>query len=547
MKQKLTVFSLVFVLLFSLVACTSLNGLSGNANQVTFSMFSAPKGLFNPVVYEDAYDANVIQYLFDGLWSYDSSLRISTKNGLAQKYEFSPDNKSLTIWMKKGPKWHDGKPITVDDMIFTWECLADPSYKGVRFSNVAMIRGAQEKHDKKAKTISGITRLDDYTVKVEFATPEANVLANIWTQPIPKHVFEKVSVADFGNAPATREQIVGSGPFKVKEIKPNEYVTLERNSEYYRGAPKVEKIVLKVLAQDVAIAALQKGEIDLLTQVSPREVKALRGNKNLVIKEYDDFAYQYMGINNASPKLSDRRVRQALTYAINRKALVEGLLEGKGYVLNQHEPKASWAYNKNLENVYPYDVKKAKALLAEAGYKDVNGDGFVEDPQGKPYTLKLDYPTGNPIREDSAPIIVEDLKKAGINVELAQPREATSHYTHIQQGKAELYLAGWSLTPDPDPKGIWQSTDAFNYLHYNNPESDRLIRDGVSSAAAFTQDGRKKIYDKWTSLISFDAPQVFLYGQKQADIYSKRIKGITTDWRGIVTEDCIYWSISNKK
>jgi peptide/nickel transport system substrate-binding protein len=253
-----------------------------------------------------------------------------------------------------------------------------------------------------------------------------------------------------------------------------------------------------------------------------------------------------MGINNASPKLKDRRVRQALTYAINRKALVDGLLEGKGYVLNQHEPKASWAYNRDLENAYPYDVQKAKALLAEAGYKDVNGDGFVEDPQGKPYTLKLDYPTGNPIREDSAPIIAQDLRKAGINVQLANPREATSHYNNIQQGKVELYLAGWSLTPDPDPKGIWQSKDAFNYLHYDNPESDRLIREGVSSPEAFTQDGRKEIYHKWTALISTDAPQVFLYGQKQADVYSKRIQGITTDWRGIVIEDCIHWSIPKK-
>lgn len=543
MKQKLTILSLVFVLLFSVVGCSKLQGLGGNSNTITFSMFSAPKGLFNPIIYEDAYDANVLTWTFDALWGYDSKVQTSTETGLAQKYEFSKDNKSLTIWMKKGPKWHDGKPITVDDMIYTWECLADPNYKGVRFSNVQMIKGAQEKHDKKAKTISGITRIDDYTVKVELAKPEANVLAELWTTPIPKHVFEKVAVADFGTADATMKNIVGSGPYKIKEIKPNEYVTLETNKEYYRGAPKIDTVVLKVLSQDVALAAMQKGEIDLLGQVSPREVKQLRGNKGLVIKEYDDFGYQYMGMNNASPKLKDRRVRQAITYAINRQALVKGLLEGKGYVLNQHEPKASWAYNTALDNAYPFDVAKAKALLAEAGYKDINGDGFVEDPQGKPYVLKLDYPTGNPIREDSAPIIADNLRKAGINVQLGTPREATSHFAFVKQGKTELYLAGWSLTPDPSPKGIWGSKDAFNTLHFNNPESDKLIEEGVSSAAAFTQSGRKAIYDKWTSLISFEAPQVFLYGQKTSDVYSKRIHGVTVDWRGIRYDKCNEWSI----
>lgn len=546
MKQKLTILGLVFVLLFSAVACSKLQGLGDNSNHITFSMFSAPKGLFNPIVYEDAYDANVLTWCFDALWGYDSKVQISTETGLAEKFEFSKDNKSLTIWLKKGPKWHDGKPITVDDIIYTWECLADPNYKGVRFSNVQMLKGAQEKHDKKAKTISGITRIDDYTVKVDFAKPQANILAELWSTPIPKHVFEKVAVGDFGTADATMKTIVGSGPYKVKEVRPNEYVTLDRNKEYYRGAPKIETIVLKVLSQDVALAAMQKGEIDILSQVSPREVKALRKNEDLAVEEHNEFAYQYMGMNNASPKLEDRRVRQAITYAINRQALVDGLLEGNGYVLNQHEPDKSWAYNESLKNVYPHDVNKAKALLAEAGYKDVNGDGFVEDPQGKPFVLKLDFPTGNPVREDSAPIIAGDLKKAGINVEVGTPREATSHYTNIQQGKSELYLAGWQLTPDPSPKGIWGSKDAFNYLQFINAESDRLIEEGISSEAAFTQSGRKAIYDKWTALISYEAPQVFLYGQKTADVFNKRVKGITVDWSGIRFDRCNEWSISKK-
>lgn len=546
MKRKSFLLSMIFVLSLSffLAACGQQadEGKSGEAEgqpvsggTVTLSMFSAPKGVFNPAFYEDQYDAYVLQYTFDSLWAYDDKLQLNVPL-LAEKWELSEDGKELTIQLRKDAKWHDGEPITADDLIFTWETIAHPDYSGPRYYMVEMIKGAKEMHEGKAKKLSGVTKVDDHTVKVEFTVARANTLDNLWSTPIPKHVYEGVSVKDMPNHEATKKNPVGSGPFKFKEIKPNEYVVLEKNPHFYeKGKPYLDQIIWKVISQDVAIAALENGEIDFLSDISPNDFDTIKAMEHIEIKETQDFSYQYLGFKLNNPKLKNKKLRQAIAYGINRKAMVDGLLKGHGAVLNQHMPKASWAYNEELEDAYPYDPDKAKQLLEEAGYKDKDGDGFVEDPKGKPFSLKLDYPTGNPIREKTAPIIAEDLKKIGLKVEVAKPREFAAHADAVEKDKVEMWLMGWSLTPDPDPSGIWLSTDPWNYPHWVNKESDKLIKEALESPEAIQdQNKRKEIYAKWTEVVSEDVPYVFLYSQNKIEAWNKRVKGVTFDWRGAI-------------
>lgn len=545
MNRKTFLISLVLALVLSvfLAACGQQANEPGGESAgdpvpggtVTLSMFSSPKGVFNPVFYEDQYDWYAMGYAFDALWAYDDNIQLNVPL-LAEKWEFSEDGKSLTINLRKDAKWHDGKPITADDLIFTWETIADPDYTGPRYYMVEMIKGAQEKHEGKADSVSGLTKVDDYTVKVEFTEARANTLNNLWAYPIPKHIFEGVPVKDMPNHDATKKNPIGSGPFKFKEIKPNEYVILEKNPDYYvKGKPYLDQVIWKVISQDVAIAALENGEIDFLSNISPAEFDTIKAMKHIEIRETQDFGYQYLGFKLNNPKLKDKRLRQAIAYGINRQALVDGLLRGHGSVLNQHMPKASWAYNENLENAYPHDPEKAKQLLEEAGYKDTNGDGFVEDPQGNPFSLRLDYPTGNEIREKSATIITEDLKKIGLNVDLAKPREFAAHADAVEKDKVEMWLMGWSLTPDPDPSGIWLSTDPWNYPHWANEESDRLIRDAVKSPEAIKdQNKRKELYTQWTELVNEELPYVFLYSQNLIEAWNKRVQGVTFDWRGAI-------------
>src|SRR5690606_32198642 len=499
------------------------------------SMFSAPKGVFNPIFYEDQYDWYAMDYAFDDLWAYDDKLQLNVPI-LAEAWEFSDDGQVLTIHLRKNAEWHGGEPSPADDLIFTWETIADPDYSGPRYYMVEMIKGAQEKHEGKAKTISGLTKVDDHTVKVEFEHAQANALDNLWDHPIPKHVYEGVPVKEMPNHEATKKNPIGSGPFKFKEIKPNEYVVLEKNPDYYvEGKPYLDQIIWKVISQDVAIAALQNGEIDFLSNISPAEFETIEAMEHIEIKETQYFGYQYLGFKVNNPKLKDKKLRQAITYGINRQALVDGLLKGHGSVLNQHMPKASWAYNEKLEDAYPYDPDKAKQLLEEAGYKDTNGDGFVEDPKGKPFSLRLDYPTGDEIREKSAPIIAEDLKKSGLKVGGAKAREFAADAAAVEKDTVEMWLMGWSLTPDAEPSGIWLSTDPWNYPHWKNKKSDQLIRDAVRSPEAIRdQNKRKEIYAEWTELVSEEAPYVFLYSQNLIEAWNKRVQGVTFDWRGAI-------------
>ncbi|SEN56992.1 peptide/nickel transport system substrate-binding protein [Lihuaxuella thermophila] len=554
MKRKLFLVSLALVMVLSVfaAACSGNQQEAGSGgNKITMAMVSAFEGMFNPIFYGSQYDDYILDFAFDSLWSEDKNLEV-TVPGLAEKWEVSEDGKFVTIHMRKDAKWHDGKPITADDMIFTWETIADPAYTeagGSRASYVDSIKGAKEKMEKKADKISGITKVDDYTIKVEFAQPDARSLGSkLWSTPIPKHIFEKYSVKEMaGNIDENGKagKIVGSGPYKIKEIRPNQYVVLEKNKDYYqKGKPRIDQIVWKVLDKDVAIGALKNGEIDFLSDLDPSDYDTVKAMSNVNINETQDFGYQYLGLKTNNPKLADKRVRQAIAYAINRQALVDGLLKGHGTVLNQGIPAVSPFYNKDLEKAYPHDVNKAKQLLAEAGYKDVNGDGFVEDPQGKPYVLKLDYPVGNKTREKSAPIIAEDLKKAGIKVDLRQPRDFAVHSDAVEKDQGiEMWLMGWSLDVDPDPSGIWRSNDLWNYPRWKNAESDKLIDEAKFSKDAFDKEKRKAMYKKWTELVADEQPLVFLYSQNVIQAWSKRLKGTSWDFRGILNPDKVNWYV----
>lgn len=211
--------------------------------------------------------------------------------------------------------------------------------------------------------------------------------------------------------------------------------------------------------------------------------------------------------------------------------------------MNAPMPPVSWAAaGPNEINTYPYDPAKAKQILDDAGYKDVDGDGFREDPNGKKFEITLDYPTGNKIREKSAPIIQQNLKEVGLNIKLNAPRDVGSHYDAVGADEVELFLAGWGLTSDPDPSGIWKSTDVWNFPRWVNQESDRLIAEGLS-LKAFDQDYRKQVYIDWQKLVNDELPYVFLYSQNKISAYNTNIQNIVEHPFGVAEMDFHKWWI----
>lgn len=534
--------------------------------QITAAMYSAPDHQFNPIFYRSSYDANILDFTHEALVGQDAELNYIPR--LAKEWEFNEDQTELTYFLNEGVKWHDGEEFTADDVVFTFTSIADGDYTaagGVRVDYVSNLVGYEEYRDGEAETLAGVEAIDEYTVKFTFKEPNVTALYNTSFPIIPEHVFGEIPVAEMPNHPASRNagEVIGTGPFKLTQYQDGEQYILERHEDYWQGKPYLERIVWRVIDQAIMTGMLSNNELDLVTQpsgVAPADASDVEALDNVVVEERQDLAYQYLGFKlhhsddekkwndpstwRVNEKVADVNVRQAIAHAIERENMVNGLLYGRGTVIDAPFPEASWAFNPDAATHYEYSVDKANALLDEAGYVDANGDGFREDPNGNEWTLNMDYPTGNQVRERSAPIIKENLEAVGIRVNLRNPREASGHFEVLETNNTDwdLYLAGWSLASgDVDPGGIHRSTAPYNYLRWLNEESDALIDKGMQAPEAFDIDFRKQVYADWAKLYSEEVPAVILYSQNVVHAWNERLQGIEVKAHTLKDGSHLWW------
>ncbi|WP_404457698.1 peptide-binding protein [Oceanobacillus kapialis] len=521
---------------------------------LTGAMYSAPAGMFNPIFYEEAYEANILSFTHDSLVSQNDTLEFTPS--LAKEWETNEDQTSLTMKLEEGVKWHDGEEFTADDVVFTYKSMSDPDYVsagGIRTAYVTPLLGYNEYSAGETDTFEGVVAEDDYTVTFHFAEPNINPLYYASFPIIPEHIFKDIPVAEMPEAPESREAgaVIGTGAFKFTEMVEREQYVLEKHEDYWQGAPYLESIVWKVVAQSVMTGLLETGEVDFIADpngIPPADFETVQAFGNIEIIEQPDFGYQLLGFKHhhrtaedveagalepdnwvPNEKLSDPKVRQAISYAVNREGLVEGLLYGRGQPINSPIATQFWAYDDAAATNYNYDPEKAGSMLDELGYVDANGDGFREDPEGNEWVLNLDYPTGNELREKTAPLIEQQLEEAGINVNLRQPKEMTAYVEELTNDNTDwdLYLLGWSLgSADPDPSGLWATTAAYNFSRWNNPESEELMQKALKAPEAFEQDFRAEVYSEWQSVFSEDLPALLLYAQNSLWAYNKRLQGV---------------------
>lgn len=559
MKKKSWLLVLCFTLVFGiLAACSNSDDANTDENAepieggtVTGAMDTPPAGIFNPVFYADAYEANILTLTHEGLLGQDENLDFIPN--LATEWEFNDDQTEATFHLVENATWHDGEPFTAEDVVFTYKTIASPGYVeagGIRTQYVERLKGYEAFSSGETDTFEGVVAVDDYTVKFVYEQPNVLALSDASFMIIPEHVFKDVAIADMPKAVETTKagEIIGTGPFKLTEVVEGEQYVLEANEDYWDGAPKLDSIVWKVVDSSVVLGMLESGEIDFVadpTGIQAADYESVSANDNIEIIEQPDFGYQVMGmmINHRAQgdtsidpskwtentKLSDQKVRQAIAYAVDRESIITGLLYGQGVVQNSPIATQFWAYDSETPEQYAFDPEKAEALLDEAGYVDTNGDGFREDPEGNEWVLNLNYPLGNPVREKSAPIIEEFLEAVGINIDLRQPKQAAAYFEDLELNAQDwdLYLLGWSLdSTDPDPSGLWSSTAAYNYSRWNNAEADQLLKDAFTPPDAFDQEYRKAKYSEWQVKFGEDLPAVILYAQNSLWAYNKRLQGV---------------------
>ncbi len=462
-----------------------------------------PGNAVNVITTGDRYGLMEIKALYSPLYMYNG--KDNVEYFLAESMTPSDDFLSYTAKLRKDVKWHDGQPFTADDVVFTYNEMLKEENGGWAQSQLIF-------NNQPVK----VEKVDDYTVK--FTLPEVSMgafeaLGNIFI--MPKHIYE--GETNIANSPKNATP-VGTGPYKFKEYKAGESVTFEKNDDYFLGAPKISKVVYRIIMDaNTATLALQKGEINAFA-IQPSESSKFKDSKTVSLKPYDEGRVGYLAFNLSSKAVQSKEVRQAIAYGMNRDEINTASYVSSDYAQPAFSilPRKATYYTEKLEK-HNFDTKKSKELLASAGVSNLK--------------LKLAFIANNPIQQKQAAVIQQNLKASGINVELVgMDGTALTQKMQSVHTDFDMYLGGYIMGIDPDTFNSLFVTDGnANYMHYSNPKVDELFNQGrVEKDDA----KRKAIYEEIQKLIIEDAAFYPLVENKRILAIDSRIKGI--DEAGLV-------------
>jgi len=470
-----------------------------------------------PPLASDASSSTITGHVYNGLIRYDKNMRF--EGDLAESWDISDDGREITFHLRKGVKWHDGEPFTSADVLFTYKLMIDPE--------------TPTAYAERYKQVEEAMAPDAYTFKVRYAEPLAPALAS-WAMGIcPEHLLkdEDISTSELARNP------VGTGPFRFVKWDPGEQIVLERNEDYFEGAPYIKRIVYRIVPDTTTMfLELQSGGLDYmgLTPLQyARQTESPAFNRRFNKYRYPAFAYTYLGYNLRKPMFQDRRVRQAISYAIDKQEIVDGVLLGLGQPATGPYKPGSWPYNPEVQR-YPYAPDKARALLDAAEWKDRDGDG-VRDKDGQALAFTILTNQGNDQRIKAGEIIQRRLQEVGIEVKLRVIEWASFLKEFIHPGRFDATILGWTIPVDPDGYNIWHSSKTgpreLNFIGYSNPEVDRLLEQGRRVLGV---DKRRPVYHRLQEILAEDVPYTFLYVPDSLPVVARRFHGIEEAPAGIM-------------
>jgi peptide/nickel transport system substrate-binding protein len=501
-----------FFVIFAVFAVLSLSCRKANTEFVTIAL-PEPFSSFDTLTSEksDAAAERVRNLMFNALVRKTESF--DYEGDLADNITTSDDGLTITFKLRNDVKFHNGKEFTSADVKYTFdELFKSKAYKKFSFFDVV---------DKDfVPHIKAIETPDASTVVFKIARPalKNQLLANLVAVPV---------IAE-GTVGQQVSQPVGTGPFKFTSFDQSQNtVDLEAFADYWDGAPKVQKIRLKTVADASALQAeLQTGGVDIAPNPSnlpPDALKTLGGSSNLKVEQFDGSNIQYVGLNTQSAPLNNVKVRQAIGYAIDREKIIKELLSGQAKIADSILPTGSWAYSAGTQ--YTYDPAKAKQLLQEGGYK---GEA-----------IKFKFASGNAAYSSYAQAIQNMLVEVGLNVQI-ETFDAQTIREDLAKGQFQMNTAVW-IGGNQDPiffrdlfttaKIPAPNVSCCNRSRYSNPEVDKIVDEAVNS----TDRARaKELYLKAWSLISNDLPLVPLWYPANMIVANKRIGNIkispSGDW-----------------
>lgn len=478
-----------------------------------------------PPLATDSASFGVASFIYNGLLKFDKDLKLV--GDLADSWEVSNNGLTMTFHLRKGVKWHDGMELTSKDVMFTYQVMVDPKTPTAYSGDYLMVKKAEAP--------------DKYTFRVHYAKPFAPALTS-WTLAIlPAHLLQG---KDITKSPLARHPI-GTGPYRFVEWKQGDRIILTYNPDYFEGRAYLDRYIFRVIPdQATMFLELKAGGVDM-TGLTPlqyvRQTDSAKFKQEYRKYRYLAFSYTYLGYNLLDPKFKDKRVRRALSYAIDKQELIDGVLLGLGVIATGPYKPETWAHNPDVKR-YPYDPAKAKELLGQAGWNDSDGDGILER-NGQPFKFTIITNQGNSLRAKTAEIIQHRLREIGIVVDIRVIEWAAFINEFIDKKKFEAIILGWSLGQDPDQYDIWHSskTEAkeLNFITYKNSEVDELL---IKARETFDLEERKRYYHRLQEILAEDQPYTFLYVPEALPVVHARVQGIEPAPAGI-SYNFIQWYV----
>ncbi|MDR0453353.1 MAG: peptide-binding protein [Deferribacteraceae bacterium] len=461
-----------------------------------------------PAIAHDSASHEAANLIYDGLITIDKDKNI--KGALAESWDVSPTDTSITFYLRKDVTWHDGAPFTSKDVIFTYKFMLD--------------NNTPTSYDADFRKITSIDAPDDYTVVVEYEEPYAPALISwsIWI--MPAHLLE-------GQLPAKsplQRSPVGTGPYIFESWNANQNLTLKSNPAYYEGQPYVEKVMFRYLQdQGASFLELLQGGVDFMQLTAAQYEKQTDTERfRTFYNKYNYLAdsYSYIGYNLTRKPFDDKLVRQALSYATPRQEIIDSILHGHGVsATGPYKPGTYW-HNPNVQS-YATDLKKARELLNASGW-ELNEKGLLMKDK-KAFRIEL-ITNQNTTRIQIAEILQKSWKELGIEVDIRVAEWGAFISQHIDKRNFDAVILSWNIVLDPDPNDVWNSSSCadkktLNFMCFKNEEADRLMSEGTST---FDPVKRKACYDRFQEILAEEQPYTFLFVPESLSAVSKRFEGV---------------------
>jgi peptide/nickel transport system substrate-binding protein len=526
-STRKTTTMLVSLLLVLLIALTGCGGSGANPDSeetpesaakqgpkvVTMAIVSNWDSLI-PHDTTSSYSDVIINQIFDKLAIIRSDGTFAPR--LADTWEMNEDSTVFTFKLNENAKWHDGKPVTANDVVFTAQVMSNADVPAARRST-RYFTGTDDSGIETSAGSIGVEAVDEKTVAFHLKSPmDPSYFLAIFNRDfyiIPEHVFEGVEMADINKNEFWQKPTVGSGPCKFDNVITGERVELTANENYYLGKPDFDRLVIKVVGAQNLLSGLISGDIDIIAEgsISLQDWDMAQAQENLVTASIPSLGYQYMTCNTSKPYMT-QKIRQAIDLAINRDVIINQLLKGEGVPATGPLPETHLYFNKELLPI-EYDVEKAKQMVEEEGWDESR-------------ELLLIVPQGNQVREKSAPLIQQDLQKIGIKTKI-QITDFPTLLTMLRDGDYDLGLIGSAGSLDPG-ESVFNVTVGHmnNFAHLTDPTLGNLGQKG-SRGTSFEE--RKPIYDEYQMVLNEQMPFVWLYFPNKLQAYNKRLSNVPVE------------------